>query len=110
MYTQIGVDGAKKMDRDTYEKDAIISKIGESFIPIKFNPEKHKNLVIGSDTLSGRELLSALSRGKHSGYPTTYFYIPQKNHMLQYGGYQNEQKFSKILDEVITIQTSKESE
>ncbi|MCB9245171.1 MAG: DUF255 domain-containing protein [Flavobacteriales bacterium] len=93
----------KRMDKDTYEKEAIISKIEANFVPIKFNPEKHNNLIVGTDTLSGRELLGALSRGNHSGYPTTYFYIPQKNHMMQIGGYQNEQKFAEILDNVLKV-------
>lgn len=93
----------KKMDKDTYEKEAIIQKIEANFVAIKFNPEKHNNLIVGNDTMSGRELLGALSRGNPSGYPTTYFYIPQKNHMMQIGGYQNEQKFSEILDNVLKV-------
>ena len=91
----------KKMDRDTYGKEAVIEKIDEYFIPIKFNPEKHKNLIVGTDTLSGKALLAALNRGNKSGYPTTFFYIPEKNHMMQYGGYHNENKFLKILNEVV---------
>jgi len=91
----------KRMDKDTYAKQAIIDKINQNFVPIKFNPEKHKNLVVGTDTMNGRELLNALSRGNPSGYPTTFFYIPQKKHMMQYGGYQNAEKFSAILDEVL---------
>jgi uncharacterized protein YyaL (SSP411 family) len=91
----------KRMDKDTYAKQGIIDQINAHFVPIKFNPEVHNGLIVGPDTMSGNQLLGALSRGNHSGFPTTYFYIPQKNHMLQYGGYQDSAKFSRILDEVL---------
>ncbi|MBO6514946.1 MAG: DUF255 domain-containing protein [Bacteroidia bacterium] len=90
----------KKMDRDTYEDQAIIDKIGKNFVPIKFNPELGDKYQIGDTTVDGRTLLGALSKGKSSGYPTTFFYLPKQNQMLQYPGYMDAQKFGNLLDRI----------
>lgn len=91
----------KRMDKTTYAAPEIIEKINESFIPIKFNPELKQQYYVGKDTLTGPQLLAALSQNKHSGYPTTYFYIPGKKTIYQYPGYKDAKAFSKLLDEVI---------
>lgn len=91
----------KKMDKDTYEDSAIIAKINKHFVPIKFNPELEGAYNVGDTAISGRALLGALSQGKSTGYPTTFFYVPLKNVMYQYPGYMNAKDFEKVLDEMI---------
>lgn len=68
----------KVMDKNTYTNELVIAAINKDFVPIKFNPELDRRYINGGDTLSGRELLGALSGGNSSGYPTTYFYLTKK--------------------------------
>jgi uncharacterized protein YyaL (SSP411 family) len=91
----------KVMDKNTFSNAEIIQMINEDFIPIKFNPEKPGNYVIGADTLNGRQLLGAISGGKHGGYPTIYFYLPEKNTMMQQAGYQSPEQFKVVLTNIL---------
>lgn len=93
----------KKMDRDTYEDQAIIDRINKDFIPIKFNPELSGTYAVGDTMIDGRSLLNALSKGKSSGYPTTFFYLPKQNQMYQYPGYMDAATFGKLLDELTKL-------
>jgi uncharacterized protein YyaL (SSP411 family) len=94
----------KKMDRDTYEDSAIIARINKDFIPIKFNPELAGEYALGDTMVSGRALLTAMSKdGKSTGYPTTFFYLPKQNRMYQYPGYMDANKFGKLLDELVRV-------
>lgn len=96
----------KKMDADTYADPEIVAKINRHFIPIKFNPELEGGYNVGDTVISGRDLLGALSRGKSSGYPTTFFYVPNQNVMYQFPGYMNPESFHKVLDEMILNNSS----
>ena len=87
----------KVMDRETYSKANIIELINRDFVPIKFNPELDKKYINGNDTLSGRQLLGALSGGNSTGYPTTYFYLTKTNIMYQEAGYIEPVKFESLL-------------
>jgi uncharacterized protein YyaL (SSP411 family) len=91
----------KVMDKNTYTNEAVIALINKDFVPIKFNPELDKKYVNGKDTLTGRQLLGALSGGNSSGYPTTYFYLTKKNIMYQEAGYIEPVKFETILRGVV---------
>lgn len=91
----------KRMDKTTYESEKVVSLIKEKFIPIKFNPELKQKYFIEGDTLSGPQLLGALSQGRHSGFPTTYFFLPEKKIMFQFAGYMDENKFLDILNEMV---------
>lgn len=91
----------KRMDKNTYSNAEIINKINEHFVPIKFNPEKKGDYIVGTDTFSGRQLEAAMSQNKRSGYPTTFFYLPTKNAMIQRAGYMDASTFGKLLDEMI---------
>ncbi len=91
----------KVMDRNTYTNKNIIALINEHFIPIKFNPELDKKYLNGTDTITGRQLLGALSGGNPSGYPTTYFYLTKKNVMLSEAGYLDPEKFETLLKGVM---------
>lgn len=100
----------KKMDRDTYANDSIISRINANFVPIKFNPElPGKYQVNDTLSLSGPELLRALNQGKNSGYPTTFFYLPKKNKMFQYPGYMDAQQFGNLLDKLVEYHDGNEA-
>lgn len=91
----------KVMDNKTYSNQAIIELINKNFVPIKFNPELDKKYINGNDTLNGKELLGAISGGKHTGYPTTYFYLTKKNIMYQEAGYIEAEKFETLLKGII---------
>ena len=91
----------KVMDKKTFADAGIVKKINQDFIPIKFNPEKPGNYIVGQDTLDGRTLLGAISGGKHSGYPTTYFFIPGKNVMLKQAGYMAPDQFGPLLERIL---------
>lgn len=91
----------KRMDKTTYSAKEVVDKINENFVPIKFNPELKGQYFVGSDTFTGPQLLAALSQNKHSGYPTTYFYLPGKKMIFQYPGYMDANSFNKVLDEMI---------
>lgn len=91
----------KVMDKNTFSNAEIMDMINKDFVPIKFNPEKPGRYLVGTDTLDGRQLLGAISGGKHSGYPTIYFYIPAKNTMLQQAGYQAPEQFKQVLTSML---------
>lgn len=91
----------KVMDKNTYTNKAVVDLINAKFVPIKFNPELDKKYFNGKDTLTGRQLLYALSGGNSSGYPTTYFYLPIKNVMYQEAGYIEPVKFESLLRGVL---------
>ncbi len=94
----------KVMDRKTYSDSSIIARINKDFIPIKFNPELAGKYHLGDTMVNGRTLLAALSKdGKNTGYPTTFFYLPRQNRMMQYPGYMDVAKFGKLLDELVYV-------
>jgi uncharacterized protein YyaL (SSP411 family) len=91
----------KVMDKNTYTNVKVIETINKHFVPIKFNPEKPENYIIGGDTINGRQLLATLSGNKPSGYPTTYFFIPGKNTVFQQPGYIEPEQFATLLEGVV---------
>jgi uncharacterized protein YyaL (SSP411 family) len=90
----------KVMDQKTFSDPAIIKRLNEDYVTIKFNPEKPGTYFTGSDSVSGRQLLNALSNNKPSGYPTFFFFVPQFNKMFQVPGYQDVAKFTETLDKL----------
>ena len=92
----------KVMDKKTFSDSEVISKMNEHFVAIKFNPEvKNELYIIGADTLSGPQLLYALSNNKPSGYPTLFYYIPQTKRMFSQPGYQDVKQFHQSMDNLI---------
>lgn len=95
----------KVMDKKTFSDEGVIKKMNENFIAIKFNPEKkNETYIVGADTMSGPELLYALSNNKPNGYPTLFYYIPQTKRMFQQPGYQDVAEFNKSMDNLIDYQ------
>lgn len=95
----------KVMDKKTFSDSSVIAKMNEHFIAIKFNPEiKGRTYIVGEDTLSGPELLYALSNNKPSGYPTLFYYIPKTKKMYQQPGYQDVEQFHESMDNLINYQ------
>lgn len=95
----------KRMDRDTYAKKNIISKINKNFVPIKFNPEEQGVYYIDSTKYSGPQLYAMLSNNNPSGYPTTFFLIPKGGVMYveRVAGYQGAETFSNTLDQIVSF-------
>ncbi len=91
----------KRLDKDTYTDSSIIETVNKSFVAIKFNPEKtDSRYEIDGKTYSGMELLSILSNGQSSGYPTTFF-IKQKKMLPPFEGYAGPAEFIKTLKEKV---------
>ena len=91
----------KKMDKDTYSDPDIIKKINKNFVAIKFNPELEKTYFIDSTSYTGRELHAMLSKEYRTGYPTTYFILPQNNKLFINPGYEDPARFSATLDRML---------
>ena len=95
----------KVMDKKTFSDGEVIKKMNDNFIAIKFNPEiKDREYIVGADTMSGPQLLYALSNNKPGGYPTLFYYIPQTNRMFQQPGYQDVKQFHQSMDNLIEYQ------
>ena len=91
----------KVMDKKTFSDPKIIERINEKYIAIKFNPEKPGKYFAGSkDSLSGRQLLMALSNNKPSGYPTLFFFVPQDTKLFQLPGYQDANQFGATMNNI----------
>ena len=91
----------KVMDKKTFSDSKIIERINERYIAIKFNPEKPGKYFAGSkDSLSGRQLLMALSNNKPSGYPTFFFFVPQDAKLFQLPGYQDANQFGATMNNI----------
>lgn len=91
----------KVMDRDTYAKKSVIDLINKDFVAIKFNPEKRGvTYNFEGRNYTGQELAAAISNNQLSGYPTTIFLYPKEKKMDVVGGFQNEQNFKAVLEEV----------
>lgn len=95
----------KRMDKDTYAKKEIIEKINKDFVPIKFNPEAQGVYYLDSTAYSGPQLYAMISEENASGFPSTYFLIPQGNKIFKVGiaGYHGAESFSQVLDQVLSI-------
>lgn len=91
----------KKMDKDTYSDPDVIKKINKNFIAIKFNPELEKTYFIDSTSYTGRELHAMLSKEYRTGYPTTYFILPQNNKLFINPGYEDPARFMETLDRML---------
>ena len=91
----------KVMDKKTFSDPKIIERINEKYIAMKFNPEKPGKYFAGSkDSLSGRQLLMALSNNKPSGYPTFFFFVPQDAKLFQLPGYQDAIQFGATMNNI----------
>jgi thioredoxin-related protein len=91
----------KVMDKKTFSDPKIIERINEKYIAVKFNPEKPGKYFAGSkDSLSGRQLLMALSNNKPSGYPTFFFFVPQDAKLFQLPGYQDANQFGATMNNI----------
>lgn len=96
----------KVMDKKTFTDTAVQRMLDKHFVSIKFNPELGGVYKVGKDTFSGRQLLLSLSRNKPSGYPTTFFYVPERNQVFQKAGYFPPDQFLKLLESMVDYQKS----
>ncbi len=77
----------KVMDEKTYSQKSVINLIEADFVAIKLNPEKEGTYAYNGVDYNGKNLISALSYNKFSGYPTTFFVFPSKNVSYMEVGY-----------------------
>ena len=91
----------KRMDKDAYEKAAIISMVNEDFIPVKFNPEiKGAMYNFEGRVYTGDQLAGVISNNQISGYPTTIFIYPKTKNTALVPAYKNADQMAPILSEV----------
>jgi thioredoxin-related protein len=90
----------KVLDRKTYADPAIIAKLSESFICVKFNPELSTVYNFRDKKWSGTELLQFLGNGTVNGFPTTIFWPNPASDNDRYiqPGYLPPNDFSNLLD------------
>ena len=90
----------KVMDRKTYADPAIIAKLNESFICVKFNPELGTVYNFTDKKWGGSELLQFLGNGSVTGFPTTIFWPNPASDNDRYvqPGYLPPNDFSNLLD------------
>ncbi|MES2689852.1 MAG: DUF255 domain-containing protein [Bacteroidota bacterium] len=92
----------KRMDRDTYSDSAVIKKINDNFVPIKFNPEiADASYKVGDQTYNPEQLYRMLTRGESTGFPTTYYIYPKKMGIFIDPGYKDAKAFLTVLDMAI---------
>ncbi|MCX6185973.1 MAG: DUF255 domain-containing protein [Bacteroidetes bacterium] len=91
----------KRMDRDSYSKEEIISIIKKDFVPVKFNPEiEGVKYVYNGKSYNGQELAGVLSNFQINGYPTTIFVYPKANKSEIVVGYKNAEQLKPILEDI----------
>ncbi len=91
----------KRMDRDAYAKEEIISIIKKDFVPVKFNPEiEGVKYVYNGKSYNGQELAGVLSNFQINGYPTTIFVYPKANKSEIVVGYKNAEQLKPILEDI----------
>ena len=90
----------KVMDRKTYADPAVIAKLNESFICVKFNPELGTVYNFRDKKWGGAELLQFLGNGSVTGFPTTIFWPnpAADNDRYVQPGYLPPNDFSNLLD------------
>jgi uncharacterized protein YyaL (SSP411 family) len=96
----------KVMDKKSFTDTTVIRLVKESFVPIKFNPELKRTYLVGKDTLTGRQLLMSMSNNKPSGYPTLYFFVPERNQMFHKAGYIPPDQLIHLLRSIVDYQDS----
>jgi thioredoxin-related protein len=93
----------KKMDSTTFADPEVVARIEQHFIPIKFNPERTETYFIEGDTLTGNQLLKKLNRGRYKGYPSYFFYFPEKGKTIHISGYMGKASFLRAIDQVLSV-------
>lgn len=94
----------KKMDKDTYENQALVKYINKNYYAVKFNAEQKEDIVFDGHTFkyvaNGRrgvhQLAAALTNNQLS-YPTTVFMNEELQIIQPLPGYMDAQKMEPIL-------------
>lgn len=91
----------KRMDKDTYSKQNVIDEMQKNFVAIKLNPEDNSTpYLLDSLKLQGAQLMSMLTGGAGSGYPTIVFIYPKDKKVTYQPGYQTAEQFLETLSKV----------
>ncbi|MCF8255421.1 MAG: DUF255 domain-containing protein [Bacteroidia bacterium] len=91
----------KRMDRDAYAKENIISAVNADFIPVKFNPEQQGiTYTFEGKSYTGAQLAGVISNNQINGYPTTIFLYPKGKSSELVVGYKNAEQMEPILKDM----------
>ncbi len=93
----------KVMDKKTYTDEAVITKLNQSFVCVKLNPELDENFAFADKKMKSAELLQYIGNGQVSGYPSTIFWTNPGKDEKRYvqPGYLPPADFITILDMAI---------
>jgi thioredoxin-related protein len=94
----------KVMDRQTYENKAIVNKMKEYAVAVKFNPEVNGNHTVNGQTLSSDQLGIYLNKGSRiPGYPNTFMWkdLTNSSKIESYSGYLDTTVFNIYLNKMI---------
>ena len=84
----------KRMDQDVYAREDVREYLNRHFIVVKLNAESAEALRYGDRTLTARALAQQL---RVSGYPTTVFLRPGREHIANVPGYVPADRFLRML-------------
>ncbi len=94
----------KVMDKQTYENKAVVKKIQEYAVAVKFNPEVNGNHTINGQTMNSEQAAIYLNRGSRiPGYPNTFMWkdLSDNNKIESYSGYLDTTVFNMYLNKMI---------
>jgi thioredoxin-related protein len=93
----------KVMDKKTYTDASVISKLNQSFVCIKLNPEVEETFAFADKKMRSAELLQYIGNGQVTGFPTTIFWTNPGKDEKRYvqPGYLPPADFITLLDMAI---------
>lgn len=97
----------KRMDKDTYTNEDVVSFINKKFVPIKLNPEVDGKYKIDSLTVTGPQLMGMLTNNQSTGYPTIVFIYTKNREIEIMPGYQDAANFKATLEKVVETSNKK---
>jgi len=98
----------KVMDKKTYTDASVISKLNQSFVCVKLNPELDETFAFADKKMKSAELLQYIGNGQVTGFPSTIFWTNPGKDEKRYvqPGYLPPADFITLLDMAIQAKKS----
>ena len=87
----------QRFNDKTYNNEEIIQLINKDYIPVKFDIEAKEKYLFQGEEISGKELLSSISKVEIRGIPTTLFWKPGSKKVKPVVGLKDPQEMKKLL-------------
>lgn len=88
----------KKMDRSTFQDDAVVDFVSNNMVAIKVNAESPKLVTHGDSQISERILSRDVFGAR--GFPTYFFLNPQGKALFKISGYRDATDFLQLVEYV----------